>query len=97
MEVVTCKCCRVCGVVKPMAEFPRDSTHRDGRRNECSPCKGKKDTRKRAPRSTPAYCIPVEPTGWPLSAEPDLTVQLLHLHMKRAYGATPGAALRGVI
>src|SRR5690606_29805471 len=32
----------------------------------------------------------VEPPGWPVPSEAELTTQLLHLHVKRAYGATPG-------
>lgn len=32
----------------------------------------------------------VEPPGWPVPAPADLTVQLLHLHMKRPCGALPG-------
>lgn len=31
-----------------------------------------------------------EPSEWPLPSPADLTEQLLNLHLKRAYGATPG-------
>lgn len=38
MSDPTCKCCSVCGEVKPLEEFPRRSDASDGRRSRCKTC-----------------------------------------------------------
>ena len=92
MEVITHKRCNTCMTVKPMEAFATRTESRDGRRHICKTCKGKQDTRRAAPRTRPVYHDPVEPKGWPLPEPPPLTVQLLNLHTKRAYGAIPMCA-----
>jgi len=37
----THKTCTLCGETKPIAEFYRQSSMRDGHRNECKTCQGK--------------------------------------------------------
>lgn len=37
-EATPSKTCRVCGVPKTLDEFPKDSSCKDGRRNQCKPC-----------------------------------------------------------
>lgn len=39
--------CRACGVAKPLDEFYRHATGRDGHRNECKPCRRAKSQRYR--------------------------------------------------
>lgn len=38
-QSITLKTCRICGTQKPLSEFHRDKSKKDGRRNECKPCK----------------------------------------------------------
>lgn len=92
MDGKECKCCRKW---KPFSEFYVRADGADGYGRKCRGCTSSENTgryhaSKGKPKPEP------EPTGWPLAAEAELTVQLLHLHMRRPYGAQPGA-LRGAI
>ena len=94
MEGKVCKCCRSW---KPFSDYYVRADTADGYRVSCKECmSATHSAHHRAKKGGEVEPRDPEPKGWPLSAEPDLTVQLLHLHMRRPYGATPGA-LRGAI
>lgn len=96
MEIIAAKkcsrkTCRRVGQVLPISEFNTKCDTRDGYRYECRECQRGYNTsyRKQARKITNKPMREPEPKGWPVPAQADLSAQLLHLHVRRAYGAVP--------
>lgn len=96
MEIIAAKkcsrkTCRRVGQVLPISDFSGKCDTRDGYRYECKECQRGYNTgyRREARKVTNRPVRELEPAGWPVAAEADLSVQLLHLHVRRAYGAVP--------
>lgn len=97
MEAAEHKKCSHCKEMLPPIAFAANRSRVDGRQPECRKCRNSLQAKYRQAkgiRSRQELNADMN-RGWSLPSPPDLSVQLLHLHMKRPYGATPGAALRG--
>ncbi|SDQ42852.1 hypothetical protein SAMN05216569_1088 [Pseudoxanthomonas sp. CF125] len=99
MDVITHKHCnrKSCthgGMVQPISSF---SMSCGAPRAYCKTCQRQDNARMRKAKGIPTRQeMQEDMTDCPLPAPPELSVQLLHLHTKRAYGAVPGQ-LRGVL
>jgi hypothetical protein len=91
MEITHQRCsretCKHEGREQPLSCF---SLSLGKHRKYCKTCQNEEGARYRRAKGLPTREEMAEDqTDCPLPAPPDLTVQLLHLHTKRAYGAQP--------
>lgn len=99
MEVVALRKCSHCKAMLPPLAFAANKSRKDGRQADCRKCRNGLQAKYRHAkgiRSRQELNADLN-RGWGLPSPPELTVQLLHLHMKRPYGATPGANLMAVV
>lgn len=84
--------CKTCHLVKPLTDFSLRADNADGHHSMCRQCRAAQAAAYSLAKKNgePVRTMEREPTGWPVPAPADLSVQLLGLHAKRAYGAIPG-------